>query len=143
MDHEVEHDRDVDPARAEWRKPVRLDKDRFVEVWLTCAQNGVEALDMPDLHMATGVPSSVQNAIGGFQRRRHRFLHHHVHAGAQCGARDLFVSRGGYRNDERVCGRNQRVERCVRIEAELGADLRATLRIGVVYTDARRAIDIA
>ena len=52
MDHEVEHDVDVEGARGKDAEAMRLEEHGVVEVRLDGGDGGVEALEMADLQDA-------------------------------------------------------------------------------------------
>src|SRR5712691_7433106 len=49
VNHEIEHDTDVGAPIWKRREPMRLDKARMRQTRLERAQDGIEALDVPDL----------------------------------------------------------------------------------------------
>ena len=51
MDHEIEHDVDVERARLEQGQAVRLDELEMRELGSRCEQRRIEALDVPDLEL--------------------------------------------------------------------------------------------
>ena len=82
VDHEVEHDRDVGPARIERRQAVALDEPRRVDVRQRGADRAIEPLDVARLHQRAVRARERQHLVGLVERRRDRLLDQRMDAAA-------------------------------------------------------------
>ena len=138
VDHEVEHDIDVERARGKDAEAVRLEEHRFVESGERCGDGGVEALEVADLDDALVLRGEREDVIGLGECCGEGLFDEDIDAGEQQGLRSDGVLSGGHADGGRVETECSSVEFVCRSEggdAVLRTELQATLCIGIDKSD--------
>ena len=137
MNHQVQHHGDIRTTRRVRCQAVTLHEQRVGEVRQCCAHGAVEALHMPHLQHDAGGRRGLDQRIRLVQRHRDRLLHEQVLAGAKDRHADLVMRHRRHHAAHGVARRHQRLERRMRLHAQLTGDHRRTLGIRVVETGER------
>ena len=114
VDHQIQNDRHVGPARLERRDPHRLDIQRRPGARGQGLVGGRKPLQMPDLQHQLVRDGQRGQFVGFRQSRGDRLFHQHMLAGAQGGGGHGVVGIRRCRDNQRVDRGQQRRERHVR-----------------------------
>jgi hypothetical protein len=134
VNHEIENNCNIGPARPEWRKSMAFHENRLVEVRLARTQRSIEALDVTDLNERTRFFGGFQHAVGRSQVRRNRFLDEDVYATRESRARYPFMCCGWNGDDAGLNLLEEFVLRVDRGDAELCRHLCPARGAGIVHT---------
>jgi hypothetical protein len=87
VNHQVEHDVDVEAAVWKGAEPMHFDETRMIEQRPDGSDGRVESLCVPDPEHRTGRGGSVDHLLGFPDISRERLLHQHRRAAVQEGHR--------------------------------------------------------
>ena len=135
MDHEVEHDVDIQAPAGEDAQAVDLDEERLADDGERGLDGRVVALDVADLHDPPLRPGQGQKAVRLAEARGDRFLNQHVQPPLQEERRDLRVAARWCRDDRRLRLLRDRLESRQDPQAEFSRDLAGAPGIVVVDPD--------
>ena len=80
VNHQIEHDVDVERTRGELAHAMNLEIDGLADVWSQRDHRGIETFEMSDLKNRVTAFGGFDHAIGFFERSRDRFFNEHVNA---------------------------------------------------------------
>src|SRR5688572_12924581 len=143
MDHEIQHDGDVRPARIEGSEPIALDESRRVDERERSPDRAIEPLHVSGLNQRASPLRNRHQLIGLGERGRDRFLDHHVDTALERGLGDLVMPDRWHDHRDRFDLLEQRLERGHRGHAELAAHLLSPFGTDLTEADEASALDVA
>src|SRR5713226_6640715 len=117
VNHQVEHDVDVQRTRGELAHAMNFKIDGTLDVWPERDQRRIEAFGVADLQYRAAFPARSDHAIRFFQSARDWFLNQHVYAGFEQAASYLAMRFGRNSQTDGVNSADQRVPISRRIRA--------------------------
>src|SRR5208337_2302619 len=122
VDHQIEHDVDIERARSEHAQPVHFEKHGLGQQREGGAYGGIEALEMPGLGDPAARGGQLNQFVGLGERGGQRFFDQHVYAGNDQVARNGEMMHGRNRDQSGLhldVGGEQLLHRAESLAAEL------------------------
>ena len=91
VNHQIEHDIDVEGPRGELANPMDLKIHRLANVWSQRDHRGIEALEMSHLENRVALLGGANHSIGFFERSRDWLLDQDVNPRLEQTTRDFAV----------------------------------------------------
>ena len=107
VNHQIEHDIDVERTRGEFPDAMDFEVDGIAHVWTQGYERGIEAFEMADLEQRASLLRGSNHSIGFSQRWRDRLFDQHVNPRFQQSAGDLAMRFRRNRETDGIDAANQ------------------------------------